>query len=41
MNRTISLPEELLKKAEELAVHERLSVVRILISEAVGAVCRS
>lgn len=30
MNRTISLPEELLKKAEELATRERLSVEEFL-----------
>ena len=30
MNRTISLPEELLKKAEELAARERLSVEEFL-----------
>jgi hypothetical protein len=30
MNRTISLPEALLKKAEELAAYERLSVEQFL-----------
>jgi len=30
MNRTISLPEDLLKKAEELAAFERLSVEEFL-----------
>ena len=30
MNRTISLPEELLKKAEELAARERLPVEEFL-----------
>jgi hypothetical protein len=33
MNRTISLPEELLKKAEELAARERLSVEEFLTAK--------
>jgi hypothetical protein len=33
MNRTISLPEELLKKAEELAAVERLSLEEFLTTK--------
>jgi hypothetical protein len=41
MNRTISLPEELLKRAEELAAREHVPVEEFLSAKAVGAALRS